>query len=296
MEKVYVIPSDKISDLSEAAKILLKKITESENISWNKDLPIKIHPGAIGNTAYNRPEIYLGIIDYLKNNKVNPYYIETCMEASTSEGKINEFKEHGFNQIPVIIADGPKGNDDIKIPINNGKHLKYGLIGRKLAEAKQVLVVSHFKGHIMAGFGGAIKMLGIGFESGRGKTMVHGKHAEYIEGASLHNWDNNYLSVGKVFNERMAESACAAVHNKEVIYITFAVNIVENCDCDAKEMEPVYKDVGVFASTDPAAIDKAVFDILEKREGKKPFTGDEIFGYAEQIGLGSTMYKLVNLD
>lgn len=80
-----------------------------------------------------------------------------------------------------------------------------------------------------------------------------------------------------------------------MIYLTFATDIVRNCDCDGKKMIPICQDLGIFASTDPVAIDKACFDMLEKREGKKPFTGDAIFSYAEKLGLGSAKYKLISI-
>ena len=156
-------------------------------------------------------------------------------------------------------------------------------------------MLSHFKGHILSGFGGAIKMLGLGFASGRGKTEIHSKVA--IPNGQAINWTKIWtIYIGKEFRQRSAEYALAASQNKKFIYINFALNLVKNCDCDGRVMKPIYKDLGIFASTDPVAIDKACFDLLAQRENKKPYKGDDIFDYAQHIGLGSAEYHLIQLD
>lgn len=307
MNNVYFVPIEQAGNISQSTADLLAKLIEENEVTLEKELPIKIHPGAIGNITYLKPEYYDRVIEYLKQKGVSPFYIETCMEAAESLGKEKEFQEHGFSQLPVTIADGEHGDDDVQITNPNFKHLKYALIAKKIAEAKQMLVVSHFKGHCMAGFGGALKMLGIGCESGRGKTLIHGTKNEYSPGDAMEwekshlpgesakwvkNWDSKYASSGNIFRERVAESAWAAASGKQIMYITIAVNLTNNCDCDEVEMKPVYKDVGIFASMDPVAIDKAVLDILEKREGEKAFEGEEILEYSEKLGLGKTEYTL----
>lgn len=293
---------------SSSALGLLTKLIDSEKIELSQNLPIKIHPGAIGNNAYIKPEYYSDIISYLNSFSISPHFIETCMGSETSDGKEKEFEQHGFNQIPFEIADGKTGDEHQEAAIENGKHFHTCLIAKKLADANQVLVVSHFKGHGMSGFGGAIKMLGIGFASGVGKSLVHSNYNSLSDYQPL-DWDNSRLSsnknefniqdwnpqvvsTGVKFQERIAEYALAASKNKKHIYITFAMNFASDCDCDGEEMKFIYPDLGIFASTDPVAIDKAVFDMLSKREGKVPFAGSEIFTYAESIGLGSTTYEL----
>ena len=152
--------------------------------------------------------------------------------------------------------------------------------------------MSHFKGHMATGFAGAIKMLGIGFASRNGKIEAHTKN--YSPAQKTINWnDMEKLYWGDIFSERVAEYALAAVNKKTYIYINFMLNITKDCDCDGMVMKPIYKNVGVFASTDPVAIDKACYDELERREGKKPFTGEKIFEYAETLGLGSRRYTLI---
>ncbi len=310
MAKVYYSPIEKIESPGLAAKKLFEKMIREEKVELEPDLLLKIHPGAIGNTAYVRPDNYTELIEFLKT-KTNVSYVETCMEASLSAGKLEEFKQHGFDQINVVIADGKNGNEHVEVPVKEGKHFENALIAKRLAEAKQVIVASHFKGHCMSGFGGAIKMLGIGFASGQGKTVVHGlkshfSSGDYVdwdnakhEGESkkwVANWNPEVVSEGVNFRERVAEYAQAAIANTQLFFVTFAINIVNNCDCDGKDMKPVYKDLGVFASTDPVAVDKAVFDLLEKREGEAPFEGEDIFAYAERIGLGSTDFSLETVD
>ena len=310
---VYFSPikNSEASALSFQAKTLLEKITKDQKIDWPPKLPLKIHPGAIGNTAYLHPELYTDLITYLKSKKIQPYFIETCMASETSAGKEKEFIKHGFNQIPHLIADGPHGDDHVAVPIANGRHFESCYIARQLADQNRILVISHFKGHIMAGFGGALKMLGIGFASGQGKAHIHSlktifsqwikinwdkaHHSSRVDEYGQHDWDPHVVSLGATFRERFAEYALAAAHDKKHVYLTFAINLAPNCDCDGRKMKYVYPDLGLFASTDPVAIDKAVFDLLAQREGKVPFAGSDIFAYSEQLGLGLTSYKLVQV-
>jgi len=276
---------------------IFKKLVEQNKIKLEKELPLKIHPGQPGNETYIRPENYKELILYLQSKEIKTYFIETNVAGGVRSSKqthIQAALKHGFNQIPYHVADGENGFEQEEIPIRGGKHFKTCKIAAELAALNQVVVMSHFKGHMMSGFGGAIKMLGIGFASKRGKIEQHSKNS--IPDNKTVDWSKmESLYTGTAFRERTAEYALAAVNNKKYIYITFAENITANCDCDGEKMPLVYKDLGIFASTDPVAIDKACFDLLEKREGKKPFEGDEIFSYAEKIGLGIQKYELVTL-
>lgn len=311
--KVYFskIEDSDLENLSVKAKKLLSIFVENEKIVLQEKLPIKIHPGAIGNNAYLKPEVYTGIIEFLSNRSVNPFFVETCMSDENSSGKLKEFKDHGFSEIPIVIADGDGGNEQREVSISKGKHFSECLIAEKLANTNQVLVVTHFKGHGMAGFGGAIKMLGIGFASGLGKVVVHSNNSKYTAGMTIdwdkstksenknefniHDWNPDVVSMGTNFRERVAEYASAATKDKNNVYLTFAVNFSPDCDCIGKEMTPVYKDLGIFVSIDPVAIDKAVYDLLEKREGKTPFEGVEIFEYAQSLDLGSVNYQIIEV-
>jgi len=298
--KVFFHPVDEnnIKEVPEIALKLLKKVISVNNIKLEKEIPLKIHPGNPRNITFIRPENFSEIIKYLKSKKIKTYYIETNQAPigfrSNAASHLKVAKDHGFTQIPFVVADGENGFDHVLVKIKNGKHFKDCKIARKLANKNQVIVLTHFKGHIMSGFGGAIKMLGLGFASGRGKTELHSK-VNLKDGESIHWSKIRTLFMGKDFRERTAEYALAANQNKQFIHISFALDITKDCDCDGRKMKPIYKDLGIFASTDPVAIDKACFDLLKKREGKKPYGGEDIFAYAEKINLGSQKYKLVKL-
>lgn len=285
-------------NVSEIAKILLERVISENNIKLEKEIPLKVHPGNPGNISFIKPENFKSITKFLKDKKIKTYYIETNQapigERSTEKIHLEIAEKHGFTDIPFIIADGKDGFDHQLVQIKNGKHFKDCKIAEKLVDPKQIIVLSHFKGHIMSGFGGAIKMLGLGFASGRGKAEMHSK-VNLKDDQPIHWLQIWTLYTGKEFCERSAEYALAASQNKNFIYINFALNIVKNCDCDGRKMKPIYKDLGVFASLDPVAIDRACFDMLRKREKKKPFNGDDIFPYAEKIGLGSQKYQLIQI-
>ncbi len=299
--KVFFCPVNKNSNVSDIAGKLLEKVITDSKIVLEREVPLKVHPGEPGNISYIKPQNYNGIIDYLKKKNIKTYFIETNPVTGgrhTTELHMKAAKKHGFTQIPFVVADAPDGKNHVEVPIKSGKHFKTCKIAKELERQKQIIVLTHFKGHGMAGFGGAIKMLGIGFASRQGKMDIHAK--DYSDSKTTISWGSDPLYRGSEFNERMAEYALAATSNvaganKKYIYITFALSIVQNCDCDGEEMKPIYKDLGIFASTDPVAIDKACFDLLEKREGKKPFGGEDVFNYAENIKLGSQDYELIEV-
>jgi len=297
--KVFFCPA-KIDDaVGEIALKLLKALIKENKIVLEKEIPLKVHPGNTGNISYIKPENFSAIIEYLQSQKIKTYYVETNQapngERSCATNHLKIAMAHGFTQIPFIIADGEDGFDHVLVKINGGKHFRDCKIAAKLANKHQVIVLSHFKGHMLSGFGGAIKMLALGFASGRGKVELHSK-TNLADGEAI-NWTKIWsVYVGKAFRERSAEYALAASQNKNFIYLNFALNLVKNCDCDGRAMQPIYTDLGIFASTDPVAIDKACFDLLAKREKKRPFGGEDIFGYAQKIGLGKTNYQLIKIS
>ena len=229
-------------------------------------------------------------------------------QRTDTQKHIQIARNHGFTRLPFVVADGEKDHEDLLIKIN-GKHFKECKIASKLVPYNNVIVISHFKGHSMTGFGGAIKMLGIGFASRFGKTEAHAKVnipkdklIDWTEAVVDGNWDaknilwnDNYIYHDSEFMERIAEYALAAKKPGH-IHIVFAANLVKNCDCDGVVMESIYKDLGIFASLDCVAIDKAILDMLDQREGKATYWGREIFDYAQKIGLGNKDYELVKLN
>ena len=282
--------------MSQIARRLLGLVVSDTQIRLSKEIPIKVHPGQPGNISFIKPNNYDGVIDFLQEKKIKTYFIETNMVTgprSLASTHLEVARKHGFTRIPFVIADGEDGEDHVLVPVEGGTYIKKAKIARKLADQQQMIVVSHFKGHIATGFGAAIKMLGIGFASRRGKIDAHSKDGTKFHKKTI-NWsEGDKLYWGSLFHKRVAEYALAAVNKKHYIYLTFAIDIVKNCDCDGVPMKPIYRDLGIFASTDPVAIDKACFDMLAQREGKKPFLGDDVFPFAERIGLGSRAYNLI---
>lgn len=318
MANVYFKAIDsysKTKDISAAAADLLRIIEEREGVELNDFIPLKVHLGEKGNKTFIEPKNYDGIIDYLIAKKIDTVFIETNVlykgQRNTSENHLKVAKEHGFERIPVVIADGEAGEDYELVQINK-KNFDYCKIAKAIAKENQIIVLSHFKGHMLAGFGGAIKQLAMGCASKGGKLAQHANSIPKISSFKCKGCkacaakcpetaitvvkkakiDKNkcvgcascmsacqfgaitnswFASLTKSFNERLAEYAYGASKGKNNIYINFAFNITKNCDCDGHAMKPIAKDIGVFASTDPVSIDQACLDVLDQNEGKTVF-------------------------
>ena len=343
LTNVYFIPISSYSDtqkISDAAKELLKRIIIDEDIALGKKIPLKVHFGEKGNLTFIKPENYQGIITYLKENKNEPFFIETnVLYRGQRTNKKNHIKlalKHGFTQIPIVIADGERGEDYEEVEVGL-KNLNKCKIAKEISRQKQMIVLSHFKGHIGAGFGGAIKQLGMGCAARGGKLEQHSNTIPILNflqckkcktctkkcptdainigffpridrkkcigcaacisvcphGTIKINWIG---TISKKFYERMAEYAYAAHKDKQIIYISFALNITKNCDCEGHNMKPFVRDLGIFASTDPVAIDMACLDKLSQREDRTVFRrGRYILDYCETIGLGKKDYNLIEI-
>lgn len=343
MNNVYFKAIDsysKTEEISNVASELLKELVKKENLSLEKFIPLKVHFGEKGNSTFIKSENFGGIINYLNEKDIDSAFIETNVlyrgERTTREKHIKLAKEHGFTELPIIIADGEYGEDFEEIEINK-KHFNKCKVGKEIANKKQLIIISHFKGHVLAGFGGAIKQLGMGCASRGGKLA---QHANSIPKISLlkckacsacakkcpetaitvnrkakidkdkcigcascmaicpHDAISNswIASISKSFNERLSEYAYAAAKDKNNIYITFAFNITRNCDCEGHSMKPIVADVGILASIDPVAIDKACLDIIDKNNGRTVFRrGRYTLDYSEKIGLGNKQYKLIEM-
>ncbi len=343
MAKVYFKAIDsylKTEEISTAAANLLQIIQEKEGMELNKFIPLKVHLGEKGNITFIEPKNFDGIIDYLTEKGIDTAFIETNVlykgQRNTIDNHLNVAKDHGFTRIPVIIADGEVGEDYELVEINK-KNFDYCKIAKAIAKENQIIVLSHFKGHMLAGFGGAIKQLAMGCASKGGKLAQHANSIPKISShkckackacaakcpekaitvikkakidknkcvgcaSCMASCQYNAISNGwiasltKSFNERLAEYAYGASKGKNNIYINFAFNITRNCDCEGHPMKPIAKDIGVFASTDPVAIDQACLDVLDRNEGKTVFKrGRNTLVYAANIGLGSREYELIEL-
>lgn len=322
---------------------LLSRVIADENITLEKIVPLKVHFGEKGNETFVGAENYNGIIDFLKNKNVEPLFIETNVLYNGFRHKkdihLQTAAAHGFTQLPIVIADGDTGENYTDVPVNL-KNCKTCKLGKEFDKYSQLLVLAHFKGHALAGFGGAIKQLAMGFAARGGKMDMHTglkpriinrkckkcnlcltrckENAITIAEKSF--IDENkcvgccacvaicphkaitlisfkallrFFGIGNNFHEKLAEYAYAAHHGRRNIYLNFSMNITAGCDCDPRKMKPLMDDIGVYASTDPVAIDKACFDAV--RQNGKKFRGEKIFAYAQKIGLGSPAYNLISL-
>ncbi len=181
MSKVYfkkVDSSLEPNEISNYTRGLVDTLLKRENIQLKQEIPLKVHFGERGNTTFVKPEYCNGIIDYIQDQNKKAYFIETNIlyggERTKKETHIKLAKEHGFTRIPIIIADGEKGEDYYEVEINK-KHFAECKIGKEFSKYSQIIVVSHFTGHTLVGFGGAIKNLAMGFASRGGKLAQHAK-------------------------------------------------------------------------------------------------------------------------
>jgi len=340
--KVYYKKIDsypKTEEISRGARELLETIVAEEKITLERRIPLKVHFGEKGNTTFIGPKSFDGVIDFLQEKKIDTCFIETNVlyvsERTRKKSHIALAIEHGFTRLPIVIADGETGEDYAEVGIE-GDHFGKCRIGKSIAEEKQLIVMSHYKGHILAGFGGAIKQLGMGCAARGGKLDQHANSRpainpddckkcmtcvshcprKAIEVAPIPKIDKekcigcaaciaacpqevfqvDWMATAPVsFRQKLAEYALAAQKGKKNIYISYALNITKDCDCDGRSFKPIAKDLGIFASLDPVAIDAACCDMLNKREGRQFFTGEDIFDHAEKIGLGTTEYELLEI-
>lgn len=209
-------------------------------------------------------------------------------------------EEHGFTAIaPVDIMDA---DGEVKLPLEGGKHLKYDIVGSHYPDYDFTVILSHFKGHAMGGFGGAVKNMSIGIASSNGKSYIH--TAGKIETADSI-WQN--IADQDLFLESMAEAAKSVADHcgDNILYISVANNLSVDCDCDSHPADPQMHDIGILASLDPVALDKACTDLVRSSDdhGKVHLIeridsrhGMHTLDYGEEIGLGSQTYKIVNLD
>lgn len=260
---------------------------------------IKISTGEPGGHNFLQPSL---IADFVKLTDGTIVECNTAYEGRrfSTEDHRRAAEEHGFTAIaPVDIMDA---DGEVKLPVTDGKHLKYDIVGSHYPDYDFTVILSHFKGHAMGGFGGAVKNMSIGIASSNGKSYIHtaGKRDTT---AGL--WEN--IAPQDDFLESMAEAAKAVADHcgENIIYISVANNLSVDCDCDSNPADPQMHDIGVLASLDPIALDKACTDLVRSSDdhGKIHLIeridsrhGMHTLDYGEQIGLGSKTYKIVNLD
>lgn len=259
------------------------------------NVAIKVSTGEPGGYNYLKPAL---IGDFVKS--VNGTIIECNTaygggRASTTD-HLKAARDHGFMDIAnvdIMDADG-----EVDLPVTGGTHLTRDIVGKNYLNYDFTVILSHFKGHAMAGFGGAIKNMSIGIASANGKRLIHSG------GTSTTSWGS---PTQEEFLEAMVEAASAVADHagENIIYISVMNNLSVDCDCDSSPADPEMGDVGILASLDPVALDKACVDqvhasidhgkihLVERMESRK---GPHALVHAEKIGMGSQNYELVNLD
>lgn len=257
---------------------------------------IKVHSGETGNQNFLRPDFWEPLINYVNGTVVE---CNTAYEGSrnTSEKHWETMKSHGWCEhfkVDIMDEEGP----DMVLPIPNGKQIKENYVGKHLSNYDSLLVLSHFKGHPMGGYGGALKQLSIGVASSYGKAYIHGV------GKPENLWTADHDS----FLESMADAASSVVEyfNGNAVYINVMKNMSVDCDCCAVAEDPCMKDIGILISLDPIAIDQACLDLvyaakddpgqahlLERIESRNGILTIEA---SAKLGFGSREYELIEVE
>ena len=261
---------------------------------------VKVHSGEEGNQNYLRPEFLKPMIDYVHGTVIECNTAYGGSRNTTDKHK-RTMEKHGWvKYFPVDIMD--EEDNDVAIDIPNGTTIKKDYLGNHINRYDSILVLSHFKGHPMGGFGGALKQLSIGFASSRGKAYIHSA-GRTTDQYNL--W--NDLPPQNDFLASMADAA-SGVHKKfegRILYISLMVNMSVDCDCCAVAEDPCLKDIGVLASDDPVAIDQACIDLVKasKDIGRDHFmervtsrNGEYIFDVCDKLGFGNRDYELISID
>jgi len=263
-----------------------------------KELPgkvaVKVHSGEEGNQNFLHGEFWKPMVDYVKGTVTE---CNTAYEGSrdTTEKHLATMEKHGFSKIfPVDImdADGP----DLELAIPDGLKIKKNFVGKHVENYDSMLVLSHFKGHPMGGYGGALKQLSIGVASGYGKKYIHG----------VGDIDAFWTSDHDSFLESMADAAASVVNyfKDNLAYINVMANMSVDCDCCAVAEDPCMKDIGILASLDPVAIDQACLDLVyaSKDPGRDHLVeriesnnGIHTIDAALKHGIGTREYELVEV-
>ena len=263
-----------------------------------KELPgrvaIKVHSGEKGNQNFLRPDFWKPVIDRVGGTVVE---CNTAYEGmrNTTEKHRRLFREHGwidYYKVDILDAEGP----DLVLDIPNGKVIQKNYVGKDIANYDSMLVLSHFKGHPMGGYGGALKQLSIGCASSFGKAYIHGA------GVPEDIWTADHDS----FLESMADAAASVVElfKGQIVYVNVMKNMSVDCDCCAVAEDPCIADIGILVSTDPIAIDQACVDLvyacsdpgkphlIERIESRN---GVHTIEAAAELGFGSREYELITV-
>ena len=257
---------------------------------------VKLHSGEVGNQNFLKPDFWKPIIEEVGGTVVE---CNTAYEGerNTTEKHLKTLKLHGWTEyfdVDLLDAEGP----DMVLDIPDGRVIKKNYVGKNLADYDSVLVLSHFKGHPMGGYGGALKQLAIGIASSYGKAYIHGA------GDPEKIWTSDHDS----FLESMADAALSIVRyfKGNAVYVNVMKNMSVDCDCCAVAEDPCIKDIGILISDDPVAIDMACIDLVyaaKDDHGQKHFlervesrNGVHTIDAAAELGAGSKEYELIEIE
>ena len=280
----------------------LIKIYEALGVNLTGNVGIKVSTGERGAKGYLKADLIKPLVDKLNGTIIecNTAYPGARTDATEHKKVVHE---HGFDTMgkgfEIMDEEG-----EFKIPVHNGKHLEYDIIGEGFKKYDSILNLAHGKGHAMGGFGANLKNQSIGIASRNGKAYIHSCGQTDDPNKC---WSCKYEQ--KDFIESMAEAATSVAdylkeNNKQIVYITVANAISVDCDCDSHQGDPVIADIGIFASTDPVANDQAFIDAIWQthEEGTKDIQeridtreGRHITEYAQSLGLGNTEYELIEI-
>ena len=286
-----------------SAKVYFSRTINPEKVlelykMLDKTLPgkvaVKVHSGEKGNQNFLKPDFWKPIVEYVNGTVVecNTAYKG---QRNTTERHLRLMEDHGWTRyfpVDLLDAQGP----DLELDIPNGKVIRKNYVGKDIVHYSSMLVLSHFKGHPMGGYGGAIKQLSIGVASSYGKAYIHGA------GVPEHIWTADH----DAFLESMADAAASVVEyfKGNILYVNVMKNMSVDCDCCAVAEDPCIADIGVLVSTDPVAIDQACIDLvyastdpgrphlLERIESRN---GVHTIEAAAALGFGSREYELVEI-
>ena len=270
------------------------KLYKKLGVELSGNIAVKVHSGEVGNQNFLRPDFWKPIIEHL-NGVVVECNTAYAGERNTTEKHLKTLRLHGWSEhfkVDLLDAEGP----DMELSIPKGKVITKNYVGKNLSKYDSMIVLSHFKGHPMGGYGGAIKQLSIGVASGYGKAYIHGC------GVPENIWTADHDS----FLEAMAESAESVIDyfKGNVVYINVMKNMSVDCDCCSVAEDPCIKDIGILASLDPVAIDQACIDLVYNSDdpGKSHFiervesrNGIHTIEKAAQLGYGSRTYELIDI-
>lgn len=285
----------KVYFTKEITPLALIKIYKKLGKELNGSVAVKISTGEPGGHNYLKPELIKDLVSELNGTIVECNTAYSGRRNTTSE-HLKTIKEHGFTKIANVDIMDSEG--DMELKVNGGKYLKVNYVGANLSKYDSMLMLSHFKGHQMGGFGGALKNMSIGIASSRGKAWIHSAGTSFTD--YWHTPQEEFISS-------MAEADKSVIDymNGNILYINVMNNLSVDCDCNSNPEEPCMEDIGILASCDPVALDKACVDLIynsndkgkekmiERIESRK---GKYILEYASNLGLGNLEYDICIID